>query len=130
MTQGSKTRIKVFVRCRPANTSEQVDNGVLLDTNNNKIHVKSKNFQNKDYDFDRVFGMEETQERVFKDVAEEAIEVLLHHLLTMFRTYLLAIMGLFSVTDKLELEKRIHYVVEHQDRRESYHEAWHRYLKA
>jgi hypothetical protein len=115
MTQGSKTRIKVFVRCRPANTSEQVDNGVLLDTNNNKIHVKSKNFQNKDYDFDRVFGME---------------EIHLHHLLTMFRTYLLAIMELFSVTGKLELEKRIHYVVEHQDRRESYHEAWHRYLKA
>jgi hypothetical protein len=72
----SKTRIKVFVRCRPAKDDEDVDSNVVLDSEANKVIIKRKGAQDKDYDFDRVFGTEETQETVFKDVALEAIEVI------------------------------------------------------
>jgi hypothetical protein len=72
----NKTRIKVFVRCRPAKEDEDVDSGVVLNSEDNKIVIKRKGAQDKDYDFDRVFGTEETQETVFKDVAMEAIDVI------------------------------------------------------
>jgi chromosomal replication initiation ATPase DnaA len=73
-----KTRIKVFVRCRPPPSSnefeEELNNCVEMNTADNTIRVKRTTFHHKAFRFDRVFDIADTQETIFKHVAQGAID--------------------------------------------------------
>lgn len=121
-TRENKNRIKVFVRCRPANIDEEIDDSVKLYSEANRVVIRRRNIQDKDYDFDRVFDITENHETIFKDVALEAIHVRIKlHRFTLSRIFFLVTMGPYFAMGKLEQGRRILFVVEHLVMKVSFH---------
>ena len=70
-----KSRIKVFVRCRPL-TEEEAESGtcVAIDDKENTIKVKRSAYHTKDFQFDGIFGFNSSQESIYQAVAKEALD--------------------------------------------------------
>jgi len=80
LVQELKGNIRVFMRCRPPTTKEleQFGPDALSVTFPNPGEVKVFNEKNREkvWEFDEVFGVDSTQEEVYKDVADLVISVL------------------------------------------------------